>query len=105
MTAENSAKTAIGRPFKKGESGNPGGRPRTADLSKAIRAYLESSLRGNSDKTRLDALIERLYKNDPKTLLAYGFGKPVETHELGEQLGGIVFVPVNVDPNKIIGEA
>jgi hypothetical protein len=103
MTAENSAKTAIGRPFKKGESGNPGGRPRTAELSKAIRAYLESSLPGNGHKTRLDALIERLYKKDPKTLLAYGFGKPVETHELEGIPERMVFVPVNLDVNKIIG--
>ena len=29
MSAENSKKTALGRPFKKGVSGNPGGRPKT----------------------------------------------------------------------------
>ena len=30
------------RPWRKGESGNPGGRPKTAHISEALRAALES---------------------------------------------------------------
>jgi hypothetical protein len=75
-----------------------------AELGDAIRAYLATPLPGNCDKTRLDALIERLYRKDPKTLLAYAFGKPVETHEFNEMPGKVVFVPMNVDVNKVTGE-
>jgi len=82
-TAQNNAKTAKrGRPFLPGQSGNPGGRPRTRELAKVIREFLAEKLRGKGGKTRLDALIKRLYSKDPRTLLAYGYGKPVESHLL-----------------------
>jgi len=94
----------IGRPFKKGESGNPGGRPHTTEFSQAIREYLATPLTNRHDKTRLEALIERLYKKDPKTLLAYGFGKPAQTFELGKTPGHVVFIPLRVDPDTITGK-
>jgi hypothetical protein len=45
---------------------------------------------GPNRKPRLRSLIERLYEDDPKTLLAYAFGKPVEslnTTEVSEFVG------------------
>ena len=36
MTAENSGKTARGRPFKPGQSGNPGGRPKMPEEMRQI---------------------------------------------------------------------
>jgi hypothetical protein len=49
MTAQNSAKTAkkIGRPFPKGKSGNPGGRPKKTQLTDACRALLKTEFPGD----------------------------------------------------------
>lgn len=69
-------KRVRGKPFPKGVSGNPKGRTKgTVSLGTTIRAFL-------ADKQRLPLLIERLYREDPKTLLAYGFGKPIESVEV-----------------------
>ncbi len=63
--AENSAKPARkngpGKPFEKGASGNPGGRPRTASV-------VREALRGNADEMvgRLLALCRVDYADDAK---------------------------------------
>lgn len=68
--------------FVKGQSGNPGGRPKGAtSLGETIRAFLAEK-DGIKNRTRLESLIQRLYDEDAKTLLAYGFGKPIETHDV-----------------------
>ena len=77
MSAENSEKTARGRPFEVGKSGNPGGRPKIPDdVKEATRAacpeaveILIGIMRDESEKTayRLDAA---------KTLLERAYGKP-----------------------------
>jgi hypothetical protein len=55
--AENSAKTVRrrgpGRPFQKGQSGNPGGRPKKTPLTDALRKQLE-------DPALADALAKSL---------------------------------------------
>ncbi len=33
-----------------------------------------------NDGEKLDELVQNLFKDDPRTLLAYAFGKPVETN-------------------------
>jgi hypothetical protein len=87
------ARRVIGRPFKPGQSGNPGGRPKgTANLAALVQRFLSRNHpqgeefaklteRRSRKLTRLEVLLIRLEKEDPRTLLAYGFGKPVETHQ------------------------
>lgn len=73
-------------PFVKGKSGNPGGRVRTATV--ALRhAILEHAGKPDRSKdgrgrARMRVMLDRLYKEDLKTYLAYGWGKPVETVQL-----------------------
>lgn len=74
-----------GRPFQKGQSGNLAGRPKKAhDFKALIHKFLAN--KGKDRKTNLETLITRLYLDDPKTLLAYGFGKPIETHEISGEI-------------------
>jgi len=70
--------------FKPGICPNPKGRPRRAEsLGEAIRDFVDKiNPKDKQARTFLELLIERLYWKDPKTLLAYGFGKPVETGEV-----------------------
>jgi hypothetical protein len=82
-----------GKPFPKGKSGNPAGRPAAMfSFGKYLRQFLDSDhpqaaeinakLGVNAVKTQLDVIVQRLAKDDPKILLQYAFGKPVESHEL-----------------------
>lgn len=50
------------RPFKKGESGNPSGRPKTKDLSDALRRKLAEKMPDAADKTIADAVADSLVK-------------------------------------------
>lgn len=67
------------RPFKPGQSGNPGGRPKVAKFAEEVRKFLREKVGG---KTRLRAVLEDLQKHDPEVLLQYAFGKPVLSVDL-----------------------
>ncbi len=96
MKHENNAQTTkksggcTGRGYRPGQSGNVHGRPKTAHFGEEVREFLrETDLRGVE---RLRRILERLEKDKPELLLAYGFGKPRETLELstGQPDGGMV---------------
>lgn len=89
---ENSGKNIRNlKPFKKGQSGNPGGRPKTSDFAEEVREYLRGK-QGN--QTRLQVLLKRLSKTKPEILLYYGFGKPAES--IGVKLELVSGVPADV---------
>ncbi len=85
--AQNSRGTAIrrgrGRPFLPGQSGNPGGRPKSRGLIDAVRA------RYGVDGRRLLKTLHELLTNDltsdavrvrvAELLLAYGWGRPQDS--------------------------
>lgn len=69
-------------PFRKGETGNPRGL-NGRNKSNEITAFLDQPEKPESERTRFEALIERLYKSAvsgnvlvAKTLLEYKLGKP-----------------------------
>jgi len=87
-------------PFKKGQSGNPKGRPKIGGLfTKLVKAQFEKkvSYKGSSGRSRrvlfkeafLDVVCRLALKGNEKmiTLVAhYESGKPVETHEVEENV-------------------
>ena len=92
-------------PFKKGESGNPGGRPKAAaglrkeldrrygDNAKMLLDELDALRTSANERVRLDAL---------KLALAYHCGQPtqrIETEELTPSIPQKVNFILRVDPN------
>jgi len=62
--------------FKKGQTGNRYGRPRTAEFSKEVRLFLrERDPKRKDHEARLLTVLDRLAQDDPKQLLYYAYGK------------------------------
>jgi len=73
-------------PFKKGQSGNPGGRPKEdAEVRAAARLHGIAAI---------DKLVELMNDDDPRiqisaanAILDRGFGKPAQSHTIGNEEG------------------
>ena len=81
MPAANSTKTAPGRPFKPGQSGNPSGRPKIPeDVRELIRAACPEAAK---------KLIKYMDHSNPKIamwaiteVLDRGYGKPIQMQDI-----------------------
>ena len=90
MPAENSGETARGRPFKPGQSGNPGGRPKMPeDVREAFRALVPEAIQtivyvmrhGKKDKDRTDAA---------NSIIDRAYGKPMQMQDISMDMAGSV---------------
>lgn len=86
----NGSKVARGRPFKKGQSGNPKGRPRTGlAAAELVRKIGDETIEGGAVRmTRIEAVLRRMYQaafagdvRAATTLLDRGWGKPAQPIE------------------------
>lgn len=62
--------------WKKGESGNPGGRPKTGAIREIIQEFFAQMV---GDKTNQQIALENLRDNRPEILFYFVHGKPAET--------------------------
>ena len=97
-----------------GQSGNPHGRAKgRIELGQLIRKFLGEVHPAQAEavvnrlitreqaRTRLQVLVEDLVETDPRTVLAYGYGKPVETIELGEPGSADGDKPAELEPKRM----
>jgi hypothetical protein len=101
--AENSGKTARGRPFRPGQSGNPGGRPRKTPEQREIEELARSKSRAAI--LRLAAIIRDGKDADAiracEAILARAFGRPEQKQE-SEVKGGLSFELIVAKPEKAL---
>jgi hypothetical protein len=85
------------KPWPKGVSGNPAGRPPRKRIEEMIQDFLYEVARSKDgqERQRLEVLLARLFSDgaqgnvrSTETLLAYGFGKPVNKNEHSGPDGG-----------------
>lgn len=91
------------KPFKKGQTGNPNGRPKMPDLKEAISKILSEEKNG---QTALDAVLIALFKKAlngdvraAQELLDRGFGKSQQNIDLST-LGQPLSINVNFMPDE-----
>ena len=91
------------KPFKKGQTGNPNGRPKMPDLKEAISKILSEEKNG---QTALDAVLIALFKKAlngdvraAQELLDGGFGKSQQNIDLST-LGQPLSINVNFMPDE-----
>jgi len=78
-----------GKPFKKGQSGNPGGRPKTKEFVEAIRTKIKEA---DGDRTKLETiaakLVEKAVEGDLAAIKEVADrldGKPVQALQHGAE--------------------
>lgn len=82
VSAQNSKKT-VGKPFKKGISGNPGGRPKTPEWFKEKSAIAQAKI-----LELMSCGDEKVEFQAAALILAYSFGKPTEHVEMNVVVDG-----------------
>jgi Family of unknown function (DUF5681) len=103
-TAEANLARGAAHRFKPGQSGNPGGRPRTAKLSEACRAKLASPVPGDAKgrtyaEAITDMLAQRALKGDIRAveeLANRAEGRPGPSNPDAEAFTGIKYIIVDV---------
>lgn len=90
-SSTNNSKKVPGKPFVKGQSGNPRGRPKLEDDMKAIVRDFMAERDPSARAIRLRATLLRLYKERPLDLIYLGWGKPTETHNVNvtQEVAGV----------------
>lgn len=93
--AESSTKTAPGRPFKKGQSGNPGGRPKQ---NPEVKAILQAATEDAANK-----LVAFMSNKNPKIalwaiteVLDRTMGKPTQAQNVQLDVAGFLDVRAQV---------
>lgn len=84
MSAGNSGKTVIGRPFQKGVSGNPSGRPKDTEEMKAVKEIMNagSPKAAQTLVELLDSEKEIMRYYAAQEILNRTLGKPVQSQEI-----------------------
>ena len=94
MAADNSKKTAPGRPFEPGQSGNPGGRPKVAkEFKEKCRDFMS-----DEGWEKLKSIAINGKKKDQfralELIAAYAYGKPKQGVELSGEDGGNINITI-----------
>ena len=92
VSAQNSKKTAPGKPFEKGQSGNPGGRPKIAkEFKEKCREFMS-----DEGWEKLIAIATNPKHRDHfkalETIMSYSYGKPKQGVELTGEDGDALHV-------------
>jgi len=103
-TAEANLAHGAAHRFKPGQSGNPGGRPRTAKLSEACRAKLESPIPGDAEsRSYAEAIADKLaqlaLKGDIRAaqeLADRAEGRPSQMVTPPAELSGIKYIVLDM---------
>jgi len=94
MSASNSTKTAPGKPFEPGKSGNPNGRPKVAEeFRDNCRAFMAE---GGWDKLKniVDDPKNRDRFRALELIMGYAYGKPKQGVELSGDDGGDITINI-----------
>jgi hypothetical protein len=97
--------------FKKGQTGNPNGRPKLPDLKEVMAKVLSEEVKGKSSlESILKAIKGKANKGDVRAaelLLKYTYSMPVQKHDvstLGEKVNTTTVIVHNNDMAKKLQE-
>ncbi len=94
-TTKNGGKGKIKPRWKKGQSGNPRGRPRESAELKNFKAWAKEECK----KPDFQKDVRKLAKKNPKAaemILHYGEGRPPEKVEHIGKVGGLIVLPAQI---------
>jgi hypothetical protein len=105
--AEGSKRAAPGKPFQKGQSGNPGGMPKgTRETRNKIAAALDEAFTQDGRDLLVEAIVAGVQTGDStsmKLAAEYRWGKPVSVLELSGPEGAPLAGP-SLDLSRVSSE-